>query len=251
MPLMVAAKPRSTIAKDGAKPKGKASKRVKKERSVLDIDAKLRLLGPYPMATGPCDDLDYDALTRRRLDWTAARSKLLAQKHEASRITDIDAIKAKNAPTVEVSIDDPEAKKRARKNLTRVRQSEAWRYKQLSPMQRQAEIEMETAWKARTTGLDAAVSRYGSYATGTPSVHEMGAAIDRTWRDWINEARLRGVVVNVVIECFSQPKTLPDIEHEYRLRPGAALSHYQRGLDIWCELRGWMRRVEIPLVNAS
>ncbi len=99
--------------------------------------------GRYPVVDGPYDAEDYDALTRRRLDWTAARSKLLAQKHEAARITDIDAIKAKNAPTVEVAVDDPEARSALARTSPRVRQSEAWRYRQLSSMQRQAEIEME------------------------------------------------------------------------------------------------------------
>ncbi len=44
-------------------------------------------------------------------------------------------------PTVEISVDDPESTRKARRNMTRCRQSEAWRHNRLSGMQRDAEKE--------------------------------------------------------------------------------------------------------------
>lgn len=239
MPMMVAPKAstRPTSAPGVAKAKPKAPAKAK---SVAEIDAKLKRLGPYPMVTGPYDADDYDALTRRRLDWTAQRSRLLQQRHERSKAADTEALKAKNQPTVEVAVDDPEAKKRARKNLTRVRQSEAWRYRQLTPMQRQAEIEMETAWRSRTEGMGAAVSKYGAVGGGRDAMVS-AAAMDGTWRDWMAMAPHRGVHVSALIDCLTEPKTLAEVEKERKLKPGNALANYQQGLDLWSELRGWTR----------
>jgi len=53
----------------GDKPVEKAA--PKRAPKSARVDDRLRKLGPYPVVTGPHDADDYDALMRRRLDWTA------------------------------------------------------------------------------------------------------------------------------------------------------------------------------------
>jgi len=146
----------------------------------------------------------------------------------------------RHSPTVEISVDDPEATRKARRNLTRCRQSEAWRHNRLSGMQREAEREMELAWRSRTVGLGASASKYGrSFGGGARS--DVAFAMDDVWRDWTGEAPRRRIMLVVVIECLTEPKTLGQIEREHRMRDGQAFQHYAAGLDLWCELRGWTR----------
>jgi hypothetical protein len=250
MPMMVQAKsgvrPKSPT---GDKPAKKpAPKRAPK--SVREVDDRLRRLGPYPLAEGPYDDLDYDALTRRRLDWTAQRRYLLALRHELGKKTDNDAIQAK--ATVEVAVDDPESKRKARKNLTRVKQSEAWRYRQLTPMQRQAEGEMILTWRTMTVGLGTASAKYGSFAPGHGGgEHELSVALKAAWANWLKLAKSSHISFSVVLDCLVEPKTLTDIEKERRLDAGQALAIYQQGLDLWCTLRGWVRQRAQHLDNLT
>lgn len=170
-------------------------------------------------------------------DWDR-RKQLLAHRTELSRRSDNEATRLRG--TVEVSVDDPEATRKARRNLTRCRQSEAWRHNRLTGMQRDAEKEMEFAWRQRTSGLGAAVSKYGAVAGGSVRA-DLGADVDATWRDWSREATQRRIMVAAVIDVLSEPKTLADVERDHRMRRGQAMEHYVRGLDLWCELRGWIR----------
>ncbi len=146
----------------------------------------------------------------------------------------------RHSPTVEIAVDDPEATRKARRNLTRCRQSEAWRHNRLTGMQREAEREMELALRSRIAGLGTAVSRYGAARGGGTNI-ELGSATDSLWRAWATEAPQRRIMVAVVIECLTEPKTLTDIERDHRMRQGQAFEHYAAGLDLWCELRGWTR----------
>lgn len=146
----------------------------------------------------------------------------------------------RHSPTVEISVDDPEATRRARRNLTRCRQSEVWRHNRLTGMQREAEREMEIAWRSRTAGIGLAVSRYGA-ARGTAAHIDLSAMADGTWREWAQLAPQRRIMVAVVIECLTEPKTLGQIERDHRMREGQAFVHYTAGLDLWCEVRGWSR----------
>lgn len=239
MPIMVQAHPRP---KSGdTEPKAAAKK---PRRPIGTIERHLKRLGDYPKVDGPYAAEDYDALTRRRLDWMAQRSRLLAELTEA-RKSDTEAVKAANAPTVEVAVDDPEAKKRARRNLTRVRQSEAWRHKQLTPMQRQAEIEMALAWKVQTQGTTAVSPKYGAVGGGRDGF-AISAAMDATWRDWMAKAKGRAVNVGAFIDCLVEPKTLAGIERERKFKRGSVLPMYKTGLNLWCELRGWARSLDSP-----
>lgn len=145
-----------------------------------------------------------------------------------------------HSPTVEIAVDDPEATRKARRNLTRCRMSEAWRHNRLSGMQREAEREMELAWRQRTAGLGASVSRYGQQRGGTTRA-DIGASADETWRLWAREALLRRIMVQAAIDCFAEPWTLATVERNHRMRRGQAFSNYLLALDLWCELRGWMR----------
>lgn len=157
----------------------------------------------------------------------------------------------RNWPTVEIAVDDPEATRKARRNLTRCRQSEAWRHNRLSGMQREAEREMELAWRSRTVGLSASVSRYGAPHGGRNRA-DLGTSADATWREWAAEAPRRRIMLAVVIECLTEPKTLGEIERDHRMRRGQAFDHYATGLDLWCELRGWTRApATIGTLNAE
>lgn len=168
----------------------------------------------------------------------AKKRKTKAMRRKAPR----DALdwQERHSPTVEISVDDPEATRKARRNLTRCRQSEAWRHNRLTSMQREAEREMELAWRSRTAGLGASVSKYGP-SQGGGGRADVAFASDDTWREWAELAPKRRIMVAVVIECLTEPKTLGEIERGHRMRDGHAFLHYATGLDLWCELRGWTR----------
>lgn len=145
-----------------------------------------------------------------------------------------------HSPTVEIAVDDPEATRKTRRNLTRVRQSEAWRHNRLSGMQRDAEKEMEFAWRQRTAGLGAAASRYGE-SRGASSRADLGASVDASWREWVALAHRRRLLVEAVVDVLTEPRSLAEVEHNRRMRKGEAFRNYAAGLDLWCEVRGWIR----------
>lgn len=145
-----------------------------------------------------------------------------------------------HSPTVEIAIDDPEATRKARRNTTRCRQSEAWRHNRLTGMQRDAEKEMEFAWRQRTVGLGAASSRYGE-SRGASNRADLGASVDASWLEWVRRAIGRRLMVAAVIDCLAEPMPLAQVEHDHRMRRGQAFANYVGALDLWCEVRGWIR----------
>lgn len=145
-----------------------------------------------------------------------------------------------HSPTVEIAVDDPEGTRKARRNLTRVRQSEAWRHNRLTGMQRDAEKEMEFAWRLRTSGLGAAVSKYGLQRGGSGRA-DLGSSADATWVEWSKLAHDRRILVAAVVDCIAEPRTLAEIELTHRMRRGQAFDNYVLALDLWCEVRGWIR----------
>jgi hypothetical protein len=145
-----------------------------------------------------------------------------------------------HSPTVEIAIDDPEATRKTRRNLTRVRQSEVWRHNRLSGMQRDAEKEMEFAWRMRTAGLGAAVSGF-NVKHGKATSADFGARIEEVWLPWTTLAHARRILLAAVIDCLAEPKTLAQVERDHRMRRGQAFDNYVRALDLWCEIRGWVR----------
>lgn len=222
----------------------KRSKKLKKPKEQVSLQDQLRRLGRFPRPSGPYDPmlLDVDLLAKRQLDWFVQRERIVETWRKRSKLGDAEETQARNNPTEDISVDYSEGEKKARKNVTRVRQSEAWRYKQLTPMQRQAESEMLLAWKSITAGLGTSSSRYGEPGGKGIDRQSLSADIDAIWVEFMKEARLRKINVSVVLECLTEPKTLPEIERAKRLRPGSALATYQAGLDVWCALRGWTRR---------
>lgn len=171
----------------------------------------------------------YEQAYRRA--WTKKRIELedAIRRRDAKRIVD---------PTVEIMADDPEDAKKRRKNLTRVLKSEVWRHNRLTDMQIDAQKEMEFAWRQRTSGLGAAVSKYGLKRGGS---RPDNAGIDASWAEWVRLAHQRRIMINAVIDCLTEPKTLPQVEHDRRMRRGQAFTNYAAGLDLWCEVRGWIR----------
>lgn len=165
-----------------------------------------------------------------RRSWTKRRNQLLdAIRHrDAKRVVD---------DTVEIVTDDPSDRKKRRQNPTRVLQSEAWRHNRLDGMQRDAWQEMALAWQTRTVGLGPSRSKYGLNGGGFPS----GYKLDQEWRDWCAAAIDRRIMVAVVIDCIAEPKTLTQIERDHRLRRGQAMDQFILALDLWSELRGWLR----------
>lgn len=143
-------------------------------------------------------------------------------------------------PTVEIAVEDPTGQRKARRNTTRCVQSEAWRHNRLTGMQREAEREMDLAWRAITAGLGAASSRYGATA-GRSNRTDIASRSQETWRTWASEAPRCGISVKVVIQCLTTADTLGDVDRDHRMRRGEAFKHYTAALDLWCKLRGWMR----------
>ena len=96
----------------------------------------------------------------------------------------------------------------------------------------------------RIKGAGAAVSRYGVPAGGS-SRADVGSKADETWRAWAAEAPRRRIMVAAVIDCLAEPRTLAEIEQAHRMRKGQAFANYAAGVDLWCELRGWVRATPI------
>lgn len=198
--------------------------------------------GDYPLASGP-----YDAtIGARRVAWHDRRTQITTTHAKRSRLTgEPEDVQARHSPTVEIAIDDSDGKKRARRNMTRVKQSEAWRHNQLSGVQRQAESEMYSIYRERTVGLR---SSSGSLGLGISGGRNADAdAADRSdresaWLTWFAQARKKKVATSVVIACIDATATLRELDSSYGKRHGWALRHYRSGLDLWAILRGWLPR---------
>jgi hypothetical protein len=115
-------------------------------------------------------------------------------------------------------------------------------------MQQSAERELEFAWRALTHGLGAAKMKMGFEPRGhCDSQNDVAANVGETWREWHREAGRRGIDQRAVIDLLTEPKTLAQVERDRRLRRGHAFAIYARGLDLWAEIRGWMRRPPAPI----
>ena len=79
------------------------------------------------------------------------------------------------------------------------------------------------------------------------SQSDVAANVGEVWREWHREAGRRGIDQRAVIDVLTEPKTLAQIERDRRLRRGHAFGIYSRALDLWAELRGWMRRPPAPI----
>ena len=192
------------------------------------------------------DASDADPLEKYQLRKVATESW-----RRRSRIHDVEAAQAQHSPTVEIAVDDPEDRKKVRKNSTRVRKSEAWRHNQLTDRQRDAQTEMEFAWTVRTVGLGAAVSNYGRPRGSAGGRLDTFADVEMMWRDWVREALIKKIHISAVIDCIAEPRTLPEIERAHRLRPGRAMANYLRGLDLWGDLRGRKRNRSSAVVDSE
>lgn len=223
------------MAKRSDKPK------AKKVKEGGDLTSRLKRLGPYPRSA----DGGIGELARLRLTWHVERARIVDSWRRRNRLRAVD-IQEINFPTEEIAVDLPEGERRVRRNRTRVRQSEAWRHNQLTVMQRQAETNMEISWKVRTQGFGPLVAGY----TGMPSarvaspVQDLDARLEQEWLEWFREALAKKIAVAVVLDVLTEPRTLADIEKSRKLKRGKALAEYQRGLDLWCEQRGWKRQDE-------
>jgi hypothetical protein len=211
--------------------KPKRSRKIRKPKTEIDLNAALDALGP--IACHPAG----------RIAWWRERTAIIDRHRRRSRITDVDAPQERNWPTVEIAVDDPEATRRVRRNITRVRQAEAWRHNRLSSMQRDAERELELAWRSLTSGLGASRSKLMFEPRGHhDSQSDVAANVGEVWREWHREAGRRGINQRAVIDVLAEPKTLAQVERDRRLRRGQAFAIYSRAMDLWAELRGWMRR---------
>jgi hypothetical protein len=197
--------------------------------------------GPKPEFRNAYTVEEAAAVVREQIAWQRRRDALAETHRKRQRISDPVAAQERHSPTVEIAVDDPASKRRIRRNITRVRQSEAWRHNQLDPMQRQAETEIAAAWLARTVGLQAHSLRLDRVGSGSPPAgnERWALELDHVWREWVNEARRRRISVKAMLMLVTEPMTLPDVERACRLRPGRAIEVYCDGLDLWAKLRGW------------
>ena len=234
---------RQVAQESGTRPKGPTVNRAPKKKApsnkdpktVKDAEDRLRRLGTYPMVvSGPYDADDYDALTRRRLDWTTERKRLLMLKHELGRKTDNEATSLRG--TVTLTDEDN------RKNATRVKQSEAWRYKQLDGVQRQAELELERVMRA-TRGGPSLVANYGRVGGGNDP-YAISAAMEQAYSAWRATAVSRGVLIEAVLTCIIEPVTMAEIERAHGIAAGDGIRNHCNGLNVWAEIRGWVKPKE-------
>lgn len=213
-----------------ARPKRSKKLKVSKTSTAADENAELDALGPVA------------AYPEGRIAWWRARCAIIDRHRRRSRMSDPEKLQERHSPTVEIAVDDPEATRKARRNLTRARLSEAWRHNQLTSMQRDAQGEMDLARRADVCGMSAAVSKYSPLGVHGHGGADIAIEIAETWTAWQQQASMRGVAVGVMVDCLSEPLTLADIERAHRLKSGQAMACYVRGLDLWCELRGWIQR---------
>lgn len=221
--------------------KPKKWKRLRKLGKALDWRELVETLGPCPAFRKGMSLDDQKATSKLRVRWQQQLVELIATHRRRSRMSDVQEQQETHSPTVEISVDDPEATRKVRRNITRVRQSEAWRHNRLSGMQRDAEKELEFAWRQRTAGLGAAVSKYGLQRGGSTARTDLGSSIDQSWCEWAGLCPGRRIMIAAVIDCLAEPKTLVQVEQEHSMRRGQAFDNYALALDLWCEVRGWIR----------
>lgn len=197
---------------------------LEEQLAAHDLDA------PEPGPSDAYGDSYKRQWMRRRAELVAAIGRRDAKRRDEER-------------TVEVVGEDPEDSKRRRTAIMRCNKADAWRHNQLNGMQREAEKELGFAWRLRTgDGPRLAVSKYGARSSGgSPSRMDLGADIEAMWLEWHRMAPIRGVMADPVVELLTAPTTLTDIERNHRMRRGQGLANHVRGLDLWCELRGWIR----------
>ena len=209
-----------------------------------DLRLALGAAGPRPNQADAHGVEAAAEIARQQVAWHRRRHQITESHRRRSQLSDPLMVQERHSPTVEIAVDDPEGKRRARRNLTRVRQSEAWRHNQLSTMQREAEAEIALVWKLITAGIGPASSSAFRPRFGIVNAQPLllaAVSLERTWRAFVPELRRRRIRRDVVIEVLSEPRTLREIERALRLAHGRALTIYERALDCWCELRGWMR----------
>jgi len=211
-----------------------------------DLQRALAAVGPKPDYSEVRTADACIEIAHQRLAWDRRRTDITASWRRRSRLSDPELCQERHSPTVEIAVDDPESKRRARRNLTRVRQSEAWRHNHLSTMQRQAESEIAFVWRVITHGLGPTSSaafrpRFGTSSVATLMIGTTG--LEKTWREFLPELGRRRIRRDVVLDVLTEPQTLRQIETQHRLPQGRALAIYERALDCWCELRGWLRPV--------
>lgn len=205
----------------------------------------LAAVGPEPGYDGVHTVEDAASVARARVAWQERRRAVTEAHRKRSRVADVEAMQERHSPTVEIAVDDGDGKRRTRSNYTRVRQSEAWRHNQLTGMQRQAEVEMAYAWKCRTAGAQAAtvdLANALSKTSGGGTMAERNNLIELAWLDFVRECKRDRIRVALVVEVLTEPKTLREVEKRFRLKPGVAMARYCRALDLWCVVRGWVRR---------
>jgi hypothetical protein len=181
-----------------AKPKRR--RKIRTPKTETDLSAALDAMGPVA------------AYPAGRVAWWRDRIAILDRHRRRSQMHDVEAAQERHSPTVSIAVDDSESTKRARRNLTRVRQSEAWHNK-LSGQQRDAEREMAIAWKGMTVGLGASQSKLMYMPKGNPSSRlEFEAGLAPFWRSWHREAGRRGISQSAFVDLLTEPVTLAQVE---------------------------------------
>jgi len=204
----------------------------------------LAAIGPEPGYDGVHTVEDAATVAKARVAWQERRAEVAAAHRKRSRVTDVEAMQERHSPTVEIAVDDGAGKRRTRTNYTRVRQSEAWRHNQLSAMQRQAEVEMVSAWKARTAGTG--IRSFSQWGGPIDAGHrtndgDHGGTLEKAWVEFVAACKAHRIRVALVVEVLAEPQTLRDVEKKFRMRPGSAMARYCRALDLWAVIRGWVR----------
>ena len=219
----------------------------------------LAAIGPEPGYDDVHTVEDAAKVAKTRVAWQERRREVTDAHRKRSRVTDVEAMQERHSPTVEIAVDDGDAKRRTRSNYTRVRQSEAWRHNRLSAMERQAELEMARAWQARTGGLRMKSTNLFLTArsnSGSRLLNFKEELLHIVWADFVREAKRQRINFRVVVEVLTEPKTLAEVERDHRLKSGMAFSFYVRALALWCVVRGWVRPTDargraVPYVNKT
>lgn len=225
------------------------NRKQRREARRLATDATMPLIDQM-RALGPCPDYGPDvctvedaaAVARARVAWQGRREAIMLAHRKRSRVSDPQVLQERHSPTVEISVDDPAGNQRARRNVTRIRKSESWRHNTLTAMQRQAESEMQMAWLARTVGAGVAGMNLDGVRGGrgvTTDDSQRSIDLEAAWHGLVRACRRERIPFAVVVAVLTEPRTLAELDRQFRLGEGASMFEYVRALDAWSVLRGW------------
>jgi hypothetical protein len=100
------------------------------------------------------------------------------------------------------------------------------------------------AWKRKVSGVGMRIfdpNRVPGRGDAAAAV-DFNADLERIYADWVRHCESHGIDWKVVTDRFCHGTSLRVIEHTARKRNGWAKGEIVRAVDVWCELKKWVRK---------